>query len=249
MLNEGKFGFRQPKTKQEMGASEDAEQEGVNVRSKRKKEALPTSYLDIPAGEQRSWKKHRGKQYKVNELSYKASPRYAAQEKDSEEQGADISKKRDKKVINTNYGPFGPKRTQGKTWKNYRGAQYKAKDMKECGKYSESMINYVEKLDQIFEASDTYSYEKQRQKLKTHNEYYDAFNKEAKKYVDQMRPIYHRGGEDKIRKELQKIEKEIRSKLDKEERFKDMMIPDQLIAKLRVTTQGYDDVKSPVVSV
>jgi len=110
--------------------------------------------------------------------------------------------------------------------------------------------NFIEQLDCIFNENmqdKTFDYSKQGQRLKAYSEYEDAFNKEAVKYTDHMRPLYDRGGEEQIRRELAKIENEIREKLKKDKRFRTLIVPDHLISRLRIVTQGYDNSRNPII--
>jgi hypothetical protein len=109
--------------------------------------------------------------------------------------------------------------------------------------------SFQQKLEGIFEgmSDKTFSYEKQREKKEIRNNFMKDFEKEGKKYVDQMKDVYSQGNEHTVRKELYKIQDEIINKLKTKEEYKGLKIPD-LIAKLRVVTQGFEDQRSPIIT-
>lgn len=100
-------------------------------------------------------------------------------------------------------------------------------------------MSFADKLTNIFENADNrqFSYEIQRQRSESKDALMSEVETLAKGYIEEMKPIYARGGEDLIRKHLMKIEDEIVEKL--KEKFGSIRIP-ELIAKLRVLTQGYE---------
>jgi gamma-glutamylcyclotransferase (GGCT)/AIG2-like uncharacterized protein YtfP len=103
------------------------------------------------------------------------------------------------------------------------------------------MEEYINKLDSIFEGEEkAFSYDQQREQDKKKSHYQEKFIEKAQKYVEEMESVFKRGGEDKIRKHLYKIEKEIRDELDQEEEFKTLKMPDDLTPLLRAEIKGYE---------
>jgi hypothetical protein len=108
------------------------------------------------------------------------------------------------------------------------------------------MDNYSQKLDTIFEnvSDNAFSYDIQRTRSGEKSSYLKAFDEKAKTYADDLKDLVARGGEERLRKELRKIEKEIRDELDKKEEFHGLKLPDDLTPRLRVQIKGYEYVGS-----
>jgi len=60
-------GYRSPKTAQEKRNSSDSDELTPNIRAKRNKKNLPSTYDDKPTHTERNWKKYRKDQYKLKE--------------------------------------------------------------------------------------------------------------------------------------------------------------------------------------
>ena len=108
------------------------------------------------------------------------------------------------------------------------------------------MSDFIKKLDKLFEEpkSDFMSYRKEHDQSSTSTDFIDAYEKEAMKYIDEMKPLYEIGRESDIMKKLREIDKKIVCDLKKKNKEWDSINLPDYIAKLRVFTRGFDDYRN-----
>jgi len=106
------------------------------------------------------------------------------------------------------------------------------------------ITEYKKKLDEVF-GDNIFSHETQKNKGIVYTEFEDDFIKAAQKYKDELRDIYDKGQEEKVRVALRRIEDKILQDLKSKDKYKHMNeIPTYWSAKLRSNTGGYEDIRT-----